>query len=91
MKPYQKTYFDYFGYDESDFIPSEISGGPSNHIHHIDCKGMGGSRKRDNIENLMALTMEEHEKYGDKKQYTDWLKEIHLKFMEEHEKTAGDR
>lgn len=81
MKKYQKIYFDYFGYDYNDFIPSEISGLRANEIHHILCRGIGGSKNKDNIENLMALTREEHIKYGDKKQYMEFLTEIHLKFM----------
>lgn len=86
MRKHVKIYYDYFGYDESSFVPSEISGDPAVSVHHIDCRGMGGSKDKDVIENLMALTMEEHEKYGDKKQYTAWLKSIHLKFMKNHEK-----
>jgi len=72
---------DTLGYDEGDFIPSEISGKQAVDIHHIWPRGMGGSKGRDNIENLMALTREEHEKYGDKKQYRDWLQEIHNTFI----------
>ena len=68
---------DYFGYKLQSDIMSEISGAPANHIHHIHCKGMGGSKTKDNIENLIALTFEEHEKYGDKKQYIEYLQKIH--------------
>ena len=46
-------------------------------VHHIDCKGMGGSKLKDYIENLMALCQECHDKYGDKKQYMEYLQEIH--------------
>lgn len=70
----------YFGYGVEDFIPSEISGKRAVDIHHIEARGMGGSDK-DDIENLIALTREEHEMYGDKKQYKKWLKETHLKFI----------
>jgi len=42
-------------------------------IHHIDCKGMGGSKQKDYIENLQALCRECHLKYGDKKQYKEFL------------------
>jgi 5-methylcytosine-specific restriction endonuclease McrA len=40
-------------------------------------RGMGGSKEADNINNLMALCRECHLEYGDKKQYIDYLKEIH--------------
>jgi 5-methylcytosine-specific restriction endonuclease McrA len=67
----------YFGFDTSDFIPCEVCGHKAVDIHHIDCRGMGGSEK-DNIENLMALCRICHIMYGDKKNYTDFLKDIHL-------------
>ena len=86
MQKYQKVYLDFFGYDESDSIPSEISGNPANDIHHIKCKGMGGSKTKDNIENLIALTRKEHEMYGDKKQYLDFLTETHLNFIKTHKR-----
>lgn len=78
MKNYTKIYFDYFGYDESDFIPCEICGAKAVDIHHIDCKGMGGSIKKDVIENLMALCREHHIAYGDKRNHIDFLKKIHF-------------
>jgi predicted restriction endonuclease len=34
---------------------------------------MGGSKLRDNIENIMALCRNCHEFYGDKKQHMDFL------------------
>ncbi|CAL67411.1 HNH endonuclease signature motif containing protein [Christiangramia forsetii] len=69
MKPYTKLYFRALGYAESDFIPSEISGNRAVDINHIICKGSGGnpSGDKDRIENLMALTREEHIEQGDKK------------------------
>jgi len=42
---------------------------------------MGGSKLKDNIENVMALCREDHIKYGDKKDYMDFLKEKHQEFM----------
>lgn len=78
MKNYTKIYFDYFKYDESDFIPCEICGAKAVDIHHIYCKGMGGTIKKDVIENLMALCREHHIAYGDKKNYIDYLKKIHF-------------
>jgi hypothetical protein len=38
---------------------------------------MGGSDKKDNIENLMCLCREDHIKFGDKKQYIGYLTDIH--------------
>lgn len=68
------TYLKHFGYDISDFIPCEVCGTTAIDIHHIEARGIGGSKQADNIENLMALCREDHIKYGDKKQYKDFLK-----------------
>jgi hypothetical protein len=38
---------------------------------------MGGTKKGDTIDNLMALCREHHLEYGDKKQYMDFLKTKH--------------
>ena len=81
MKKHVKIYFDYFGYDISDFIPCEICKDQANDIHHIECRGMGGTSKQESIENLMAVCRKCHEKFGDKKEHKELLKEIHLNIM----------
>jgi predicted restriction endonuclease len=70
-------YLNHFGYDISDFIPCEVCGKTAIDIHHIEARGIGGSKEADNIENLMALCREDHLKFGDKKQYKEFLKEKH--------------
>jgi len=84
MKKHTKIYYQALGYDQSDFVASELSGKPANDIHHIDCKGMGGNPKgdKDRIENLQAVTREEHLKYGDKKKYLKFLYSKHFQFLE---------
>lgn len=72
---------DFFGYSTGDFIPSELSGNPAVDINHIDARGMGGTKEKDSIVNLMAMTREEHIYYGDKKQYKEFLREKHFEFM----------
>lgn len=74
MKKHTMIYLKHFGYDISDFIPCEVCGKTAVDIHHIECRGIGGSKASDNIENLMALCREDHIKYGDKKQYKEFLK-----------------
>lgn len=82
MKKHTKIYFDYFGYTKDDFVACEVCGAKANDIHHINCRGMGGGEGKDTIQNLMAVCRKCHIDYGDKKQYTDRLKETHLKFMD---------
>ena len=82
MQKHTKIYFEFFGIDMGTyFVPCEICGKKATEIHHIQCRGMGGSKSKDNIENLMALDRECHEKYGDKKQYLKYLQNIHKKQM----------
>jgi len=77
MKKHTKIYLDYFGYGIEDFIPCESCGAKAVDIHHIEARGMGGNKEADNIWNLMALCRKHHIEYGDKKQYIEYLKEIH--------------
>ena len=84
MKNYIKIYMKALGYDITDFIPSEISGSKADDIHHVDCKGMGGNptKDKDRIENLQAVTRDEHLYYGDKKKHMKFLYEKHFEFLE---------
>ena len=77
MKNHTKVYLNHFGYTGEDFIPCETCGARAVDIHHIEARGMGGTKIGDKIENLMALCREHHIEYGDKKQYMEFLKEKH--------------
>ena len=77
MKKHTKVYMSYFNYDVGDFIPCEVCGTTAVDIHHINCRGMGGSKEKDDIINLMALCRKCHIEYGDKKQLIDFLRKIH--------------
>ena len=81
MKKHTKLYMSYFGYDESDFIPCEVCGLKAVDIHHLDARGMGGSKTKDTFENLQALCRECHTDFGDKKKYKDELKAIHNRLL----------
>lgn len=70
---HKKIYLKTLKYDEADFIACEVCGAPAVDIHHINAKGMGGSKLRDNIENLIALCRPCHIFYGDKKQWKEFL------------------
>jgi 5-methylcytosine-specific restriction endonuclease McrA len=43
------------GYDTNSWIACEVCGATAVDIHHIESRGMGGSKHADTIENLMAL------------------------------------
>jgi 5-methylcytosine-specific restriction endonuclease McrA len=79
LKNHTKIYFKHFGYGIDDFIPCEICGNKAVDIHHIENRKIGGDKKKDNIENLMALCRECHLKYGDVPNEKENLKLIHLK------------
>ncbi len=83
MRKYKKIYTDFFGYVQQDFIPSELSGLPANHIHHIIYRSHGG---KDEIENLMALTHHEHQLAHDKAFSKGYLQEVHDNFMKNYER-----
>lgn len=80
MKKHTKIYLNSFGYTDTDFIPCEVCGSKAVDIHHIEARGMGGSFNADNPDNLMAVCRSCHIKYGDKKQYIEFLKSIHKKW-----------
>lgn len=74
MKKHIKVYLDYFGYDTSDFIPCELCGQKAVDINHIFARGIGGSKTKDVIENLVACCRQCHIDKGDKKQFRqEWI------------------
>lgn len=82
MKNHVKIYLDFFNYDISDFIPCEVCEQKAVDIHHIERRGMGGSKTKDTIENLQALCRSCHTKYGDIKKFKQFLQEIHNNLIE---------
>ena len=77
MKKYTQTYLDGMGFDETSFVPCEVCGHEAVDIHHISTRGMGGTKKEDTIEGLMALCRTCHIKYGDKNKYMKYLITMH--------------
>ena len=82
MKHYTRLYMDHFGYGIEDFVKCELTGLRAVDIHHINSRGMGGSKKRDSIDNLMALTRHTHLIYGDNKKYLQFLIDAHKLFLD---------
>ena len=83
MKEHTKTYIAAMGLDKTEPIYSELSGEVATDIHHIDRRGFGSTAnpEANSIFNLMALTRDEHIKYGDIVKYKDWLKVKHMKYL----------
>jgi 5-methylcytosine-specific restriction endonuclease McrA len=81
MKTHTRLYLAHFNYGIEDFIPCECCGSRAVDIHHIEARGMGGGRGKDDIKNLMALCRSCHIKYGDKKNFKDFLIEKHGRFI----------
>lgn len=83
MKNHTKIYFKYFGYSGQEFIPCECCGARAVDIHHIEARGMGGSKQKDIIDNLMAVCRSCHIEYGDKEEHKEYLIKQHKKAMNE--------
>ncbi len=80
MKKHTKIYLEF-----NDEPICELCGKVAVDIHHIEARGMGGSDKKDVLENLMALCRHCHLRYGDIKILINTLQKIHLKFLETRE------
>lgn len=78
---YKEVYIEYFGYSKEDWIACEVCESEAVDIHHIQARGMGGSKHRDVIENLMALCRDCHEEYGDITDLRAALRKIHSLHM----------
>jgi 5-methylcytosine-specific restriction endonuclease McrA len=79
MRKHTQIYLQGMGYKKTDFVPCEVCGAQAVDVHHIEARGMGGNKKADVIDNLMGLCRKCHIEYGDKKQYKEFLKDIHAK------------
>ena len=77
MKNHTKIYLKYFGYGQDDYVACEVCDNRAVDIHHIEARGMGGSKEKDLINNLMALCRQCHIDLGDKEQYMQFLKDKH--------------
>lgn len=85
MQKHTKIYFDGMKYDpDFDYIPCEFPtcNRRCNDVHHIRARGMGGSKHRDFIENLMGLCTGCHLKYGDVVEWRLYLLQRHIYMIE---------
>lgn len=77
-----EIYDRHFRIDPHNPRACELTGVPSREIHHIEARGMGGRVSMDVIENLMCLTRQWHDYFGDVPEWDEDLKEAHYWFME---------
>ncbi len=86
MKKYIKTYLSHFGYGPDDFMPCEMCNTKAVDVHHVEPKGMGGNKTRDNIENLIGVCRKCHERCHGDARYNNKAKELvrlrHLKIKQ---------
>ena len=74
MKKHVKIFLQNFGYGEQDFIPCLMCGKKAVDIHHIEARGMGGSKTKDTIDNLVALCRKCHIKAENNKEFNKQIK-----------------
>jgi len=86
MQNHTKVYYTQMGFDYCDFVPCEISQLKAVDIHHIRGRGKMG---RDTLCNLMAVTRKEHDRYGDKKDWYEYLIRCHFGRIWERIKEEG--
>ena len=89
MKAYIKTYMDFYGYDESSFIPCEVCGAKTVDVHHIRPKSLE-KRSENKIENLIGLCRPCHEKAHKFHNFNEDLKLIHRKKMLQSKHDSGE-
>jgi len=77
MKRHVKLYHEFFNHTPGDWIGCEVCDTTAVDIHHIEPRGMGGSKEKDTPDNLMALCRECHTQFGDKKKYKRMLNRMH--------------
>jgi 5-methylcytosine-specific restriction endonuclease McrA len=91
MKNHTKTYLKAYGYDGYDdneqlpYIPCQVCGDVAVDINHIEPRGMGGSKQKDDITNLIGMCRRCHLDFEAKKISKEELKEIvnfHLKYKD---------
>lgn len=77
MKKHIKNYLEGSGNCPGDWIGCEVCGGTAVDVHHIDPRGMGGSKEKDDYENLIGLCRTCHLKAEAKQLSKEFLYEKH--------------
>ena len=82
MKIHTKVYMQFFDYGETDFVMCEMcQQDRAVDIHHLDSRGMGGSKNKDYIENLMGLCRDCHIKAESDSSFNMFCRIKHLELV----------
>lgn len=88
MKNHVSVYLSHFDYAAESFddlyIPCEVCKNPAVDINHIEPRGMGGSKKKDGIENLVAMCRLCHIEFEQKRISKDTLRYKHFNLLRAH-------
>ena len=82
MKKHCKIYLEGMGYEildrfEDMSVYCEVCGQPAKDCHHIDSRGMGGSKTKDTLDNLIGLCRECHLSAHKNELSKEYLRNIH--------------
>jgi hypothetical protein len=78
----------HFDYTEQDFVPCEYCGRRAADVHHLEPKGMGGSKNKDYIENLMGLCRFCHDMAHKRVSFNQKLKAKHEYLLKLHKESV---
>ena len=85
MRNHTKVYMTFFYLDESDYIGCEMNcGTEAVDIHHIQARGIGGSKCKDYIENLVALCRDCHNMAETDKEFNVYVRIRHLELINKY-------
>jgi len=79
MMRHTRIYMIFFDYGEQDYVPCTMCNKRSVDTHHLDRRGMGGSKEKDFIENLAGLCREHHIKAEAEPDFNEMVKFRHMK------------
>ena len=84
MRNHTKVYMTFFYLDESDYIACEMCNAPGQDIHHIQARGLGGSKCMDFVENLSALCRDCHNLAETDKNFNVYVRIRHLELINKY-------
>ncbi len=89
MRDHTKVYLTFYHLRDTSEVSCVMCGNQAQDIHHLSPRGMGGSNKKDYIENLAALCRQHHEKAEHNPKYNAEVKCTVLDMVKEVIKARG--